>query len=323
MSMVMACAGYENGHRVADLNINQSGTFAKGPGRFVWIGLYEPSEDLLKIVQQQFGLHDLAVEDALRAHQRPKIEVFDETLFMVLRTAQIIEEKIEFGETYIFVGRGYVITVRHGASSSYKEVRDRSEHAPQFLKHGEDFVLYAIMDFVVDNYMPIVDAVEARVEDIEDSVRTGAVSRETIERIATLRRDLLRLRRAASPLLDVCNRLQRMDLPCIDETIRPYYRDVHDHVIHVNEGIDILRDQLTAAFESNLLLASNRQNEVTRQLAAWAAILAVPTALAGIYGMNFEHMPELKQEWGYPAILCLIGGLCLWLYIRFKRSGWL
>lgn len=323
MNMVVACAGYENGRRIADLDLAESGRFASPPNRFVWIGLHEPSVEILQVVQKQFGLHDLAIEDAFRAHQRPKIDVFGDSLFMVLRTAQIIEEKIEFGETHIFVGRGYVITVRHGASASYKDVRDRSEHTPQFLKHGEDFVLYAIMDFVVDNYMPIVDAVEARVEDIEDSVRTGAVSRETIERIATLRRDLLRLRRAASPLLDVCNRLQRMDLPCIDETIRPYYRDVHDHVIHVNEGIDILRDQLTAAFESNLLLASNRQNEVTRQLAAWAAILAVPTALAGIYGMNFEHMPELKQEWGYPAILCLIGGLCLWLYIRFKRSGWI
>lgn len=222
------------------------------------------SEDVLKIVQQQFGLHDLAVEDAFRAHQRPKIEVFDETLFMVLRTAQIIEEKIEFGETHIFVGRGYVITVRHGASASYKDVRDRSEHTPQSLKHGEDFVLYAIMNFVVDNYMPIVDAVEERVEEIEDAVRSGAVSGETIERIAALRRDLLRVRRAASPLLDVCNRLQRMDLPCIDETIRPYYRDVHDHVIYVNESIDILRDMLSAAFETYLLLASNRQNEDAR-----------------------------------------------------------
>lgn len=323
MGMIVACAEYENGRRVADLDISQCGMIAKSPGRFVWIGLHEPSEEVLQIVQQQFGLHDLAVEDAFRAHQRPKVEVYDETLFMVLRTAQIIEQKIEFGETHIFVGRGYVITVRHGASASYKDVRDRSELTPHFLKHGEDFVLYAIMDFVVDNYMPIIEAVEERVEEIDVAVRNGVVSGETIEHIAALRRDLLRLRRAASPLLDVCNRLQRMDLPCIDQAIRPYYRDVHDHVIHVNESIDILRDQLTAAFETNLLLASNRQNEVMRQLAAWAAILAVPTALAGIYGMNFEHMPELRQEWGYPAVLSLIGGLCLWLYTRFKRSGWL
>ena len=323
MSMVVACAGYENGRRIADLDIAESGRFASSPERFVWIGLHEPSEEILKIVQKQFGLHDLAIEDAFRAHQRPKIDVFGDSLFMVLRTAQIIEEKIEFGETHIFVGRGYVITVRHGASTSYKDVRDRSEHTPQFLKHGEDFVLYTIMDFVVDNYMPIVDAVEERVEEIEDAVRSGAVSRETIERIAALRRDLLRLRRAASPLLDVCNRLQRMDLPCIDETIRPYYRDVHDHVIHVNESIDILREMLSAAFETYLLLASNRQNEVTRQLAGWAAILAVPTAVAGIYGMNFEHMPELKEVWGYPAVLLLIAAVCLGLFFKFRRMGWI
>ena len=171
-----------------------------------------------------------------------------------------------------------MITVRHGASTSYKNVRDRSEHTPQFLKHGENFVLYV---------------------------------------------DLLRVRRVASPLLDVCNRLQRMDLQCIDETIRPYYRDVHDHVIHVNESIDILREMLSAAFETYLLLASNRQNEVTRQLAGWAAILAVPTAVAGIYGMNFEHMPELKEVWGYPAVLLLIAAVCLGLFFKFRRMGWI
>jgi magnesium transporter len=323
MSMVVACAGYEKGRRVENLDIAESGAFASGPSRFVWIGLHEPSEEILKTVQQQFGLHELAVEDALRAHQRPKIDVYGESLFMVLRTAQLLPGHIDFGETHVFVGRGYVISVRHGASSSYKEVRDRSEAAPKLLTHGEDFVLYAIMDFVVDNYIPIVDAIEQQVEEIEDAVQTGAGGRDTIDRIASLRRDLLRLRRTTAPLLDVCNRLQRLDLPCIDEAIRPYYRDVHDHVIHVNESIDILRDMLSAAFETHLLLASNRQNDVTRQLAGWAAILAVPTAIAGIYGMNFEHMPELREAWAYPAVLLVIATLCFGLYLKFKRMGWL
>jgi len=323
MGMIVACAGYENGHRVADLDIHQSGAFADRPGRFVWIGLHEPSAEILSIVQQQFGLHDLAIEDAFRAHQRPKIDVFDDTLFMVLRTAQLLGDKIDFGETHVFVGRGYVVSVRHGASSSYGLVREHCERTPQFLKHGEDFVLYAIMDFVVDNYLPIVEAIEERVEQIEDDVRSDAASRETVERIAALRRDLLRLRRAASPLLEVCNRLQRMDLPCIDATIRPYYHDVHDHVIHVNESIDLLREMLSAAFETYLLLASNRQNDVTRQLAGWAAILAVPTAVAGIYGMNFTHMPELELTWGYPAVLLVIASACTLLYLRFRRMGWI
>jgi magnesium transporter len=183
-------------------------------------------------------------------------------------------------------------------------------------------VLYSIMDFVVDNYMPIVDAVEQQVEQIEDAVRTTA-GRGAIEQIASLRRDLLRLRRTTAPLLEVCNRLQRSDVPCIDEAIKPYYRDVHDHVIRVNESIDILRDMLSAAFETHLLLVSNRQNDVTRQLAGWAAILAVPTAIAGIYGMNFEHMPELRVAWAYPAVLLIIAALCLGLYFKFKRMGWL
>jgi magnesium transporter len=321
---IVGCAGYENGRRIADLDISESGGFAaSGFGRFVWIGLYEPDEALLSIVQQQFGLHELAIEDAFRAHQRPKIEVYDRSVFMVLRTAQLVDGKIRFGETHIFVGKGYVVTVRHGASSSYTPVRARCEAAPELLSNGEDFVLYAIMDFVVDNLLAVVDALQPQVEDIEDTVRGGATSRETIERIAELRRDLLRLRRASAPLLEVCNRLQRLHAPVIDEAIRPYYADVSDHVVQVNENIDILRDLLNHSFETFLLLASNRQNDVTRKLAGWAAILAVPTAIAGIYGMNFEYMPELRQPWAYPLVLLTIAGICLSLYLRFRRIGWL
>jgi magnesium transporter len=325
MSMVIACAGYQDGRRVADLDVADCGSFPRDSGRFVWVGLYEPSEELLRILQRQFGLHDLAVEDAFRAHQRPKLDVYGDGVFMVLRTARLVDSGIEFGETHVFAGKGYVISVRHGATSSYKEVRARCESAPQLLKNGEDYVLYAIMDFVVDNYMPIVDAIERQVEEIEDDVQksTRPLGRKTIRRIAALRRDLLRLRRSAAPLMDVCNKLQRFGVPFIDEEIRPYYADVHDHVIRVNESIDILRDMLASAFDTHLLLAANRQGEVTRQLAGWAAILAVPTAIAGIYGMNFEHMPELRSVWGYPAVLLVILCVCGALYLKFRRMGWL
>ncbi|MBM3941245.1 MAG: magnesium/cobalt transporter CorA [SAR202 cluster bacterium] len=323
MTMVVACAGYEKGRRVADLDIASCNGFADGLNRFVWIGLHEPSEELLRSLQRQFGLHDLAVEDAFRAHQRPKVDVFGDSVFMVLRTAQRVGNAIEFGETHIFAGKGYVITVRHGASASYKEVRARCESAPELLKLGEAFVLYAIMDFVVDNYIPIVDSIERQVDRIEDGVQAGAVGRKTIKRIARLRRDLLHLRRAAAPMADLCNRLRRFDTGFIDEVFRPYYGDVHDHVLRVNEDIDILRDSLTAAFESHLLLASNKQNEVMRRLAGWAAILAVPTAVAGIYGMNFKHMPELMAWWGYPAVLSVIVAICSVLFIQFRRIGWL
>lgn len=323
MSMVVACAGYENGRRIADLDLASSGSFARGPGRFVWIGLHEPIEEYLKILQHQFGLHELAIEDAFRAHQRPKIDVFEESVFIVLRTAQLIGDEIAFGETHLFAGRGYVISVRHGASASYKPVRERCEGLPKLLGHGEDFVIYAIIDFVVDNYIPIVDAIEDKVQEIEDMIHAGDIRQESIHKIAVLRRDLMQLRRTTAPMLEVCGRLQRFDMPFIDAVIHPYYADVYDHLIHVNESIDILRDMLTAAFETNFLLTASRQNEIMRQLAGWAAILAVPTAVAGIYGMNFEHMPELHALWGYPLVLLAIAAICVGLFIKFRRMGWL
>lgn len=323
---VVACAGYEQGRRIADLSIDDCGAFAGapgGPGRFVWIGLYEPDAEVLAGLQRQFGLHELAIEDAFRAHQRPKIDVYDGSLFLVLRTAELADDEILYGETHVFAGKGYVITVRHGASTSYGAVRHRCETTPALLENGEDYVLYAIMDFVVDNYIPIVSTIEEQVDEIEEIVHSGTMRQDTIHRIAHLRRDLLRLRRTAAPMLDVCSRLQRFDMPFIDPMVRPYYSDVHDHVLHVNESIDILRESLSGAFETHLLLASNRQNDVTRKLAGWAAILAVPTAVAGIYGMNFEHMPELRLVWGYPAVLLAIGVICLGLYLKFRRIGWL
>lgn len=320
---VVACAGYEGGRRIDDLSIDGCASFIGPPGRFVWIGLHEPSAEVLQSLQRQFGLHELAVEDAFRAHQRPKIDVYDGSLFLVLRTARLEGDEVLYGETHVFVGCGYVITVRHGASASYLPVRQRCKATPALLGNGEDFVLYAIMDFVVDNYIPIVTAIEDQVDDIDEAVHAGAMSHKTIQRIAHLRRELLRLRRTVAPMLDVCGRLQRFDMPFIDAPVRPYYSDVYDHVLHVNESIDILRDVLAAAFETHLLLASNRQNDVTRKLAGWAAILAVPTAIAGIYGMNFEHMPELHQVWGYPAVLLVILAACVTLYLRFKRIDWL
>lgn len=320
---VVACAGYQGGRRIADLSIDDCASFIGAPGRFVWIGLHEPSTEVLQSLQRQFGLHELAVEDAFRAHQRPKIDVYDGSLFLVLRTAQLQGDDVLYGETHVFVGCGYVITVRHGASASYLPVRQRCEATPALLGNGEDFVLYAIMDFVVDNYIPIVTAIEDQVDTIDEAVHAGAMNQETIHRIAHLRRELLRLRRTVAPMLDVCGRLQRFDMPFIDPPVRPYYSDVYDHVLHVNESIDILRDVLAAAFETHLLLASNRQNDVTRKLAGWAAILAVPTAIAGIYGMNFEHMPELHQVWGYPAVLLVILVVCVTLYLNFKRIDWL
>jgi magnesium transporter len=320
---LIAAAAYSGGRRVADIAIAEARAWSRREDHFVWIGLLEPGDALLREVQAQFNLHELAVEDALHAHQRAKVERYGDILFVVLRTARLEEGRIAFGETHTFLGKGFVVTVRHGASSSYSPVRARCEATPALLRHGEDFVLYALMDFVVDSYMPILDCLESEVERMEEQMLSRPPLDTEVERIHQVRRDLERLRRSASPLLDVCSRLERLDLPSIDEEIRPYFRDVHDHVIRVNEGIQSLREVLSFAFEASHMLSASRQNDVTRRLAAWAAILAVPTAVAGIYGMNFENMPELKWTWGYPMALGVIFSACTFLYWRFRRTGWL
>ncbi len=323
MNHVIASAIYANGRRVADVPVEEAGAWAARPNHFAWIGLLEPGEDLLRLVQKQFGLHDLAIEDALHAHQRPKIEQYGEDAFLVLRTARLEEGRILFGETHVFVGRNHIITVRRGASASYTPVRSRCESSPEQMRNGVDFVLYAIMDYVVDCYFPVLDTLEESVSLMEHRLLHRPPTQSEVERIAQVRRDLERLRITTTPMMEVCSRLERFPLPMIDETMRPYYRDVQDHVIRVNESIASMRELLSFAFDASMMLASARQNDVTRKLAAWAAILAVPTAVAGIYGMNFEHMPELKWAYGYYSVLGMIVTLCAFLYVRFKRIGWL
>ncbi len=320
---VVAASVYAGGRRVADIAIEQAGDWAKKPGHVVWIGLYEPSAALLRRVQAQFHLHDLAIEDAGKAHQSPKLEQYGEAIFVVARTAQMVDGHIGFGETHIFVGSGYVVSVRHGASASYAAVRERCESCPKVLSHGEDYILYAILDFIADNYQPVLDAIQAEVEGIEDAVFGTPPGRTDVHRLYLLRRDLLRLRNAAVPLVEVCSRLEHADVVPIDPVMQPLFRDVSDHLKRAREEIDALREVLAFAFEASLMTGQAEQNEITRRLAAWAAILAVPTAIAGIYGMNFEHMPELTWQYGYFAVLGAIAVICGLLYRRFRRAGWL
>ena len=323
MGMVVACAAYEGGRRIADLEIDHLDDFKTAPGQFLWIGLHEPDEVLLARMQKRFGLHDLAVEDTRNAHQRPKLEVYGDAIFMVLHTAQLRDGHVEFGETHVFAGPGYVLSVRHGPSSSYKEVRARCESAPKELKKGEDFVIYSLMDFVVDNYIPVVDSIEGEVESLENTIFDKPFDRAMVERLYGLKRELLSLRRIVAPLVEITNRMMRFDVPLIDKHTHAYFRDVHDHAVRVSETVDSLRELLTSALEANLLLASVNQNEVMKKLAGWAAILAVPTAIAGIYGMNFDNMPELSWRYGYYAVLGATGVICGYLYYRFRKSGWL
>jgi len=320
---VVAAAVYAGGRRIRQLGIDEAGEWAGRPGHFVWIGLHDPGAELLARLRTQFDLHPLAIEDAGKAHQRPKLERYGESLLIVARTAQIVEGRIAFGETHLFVGRGYVVSVRHDASVSYGAVRDRYEACPTQLARGEHYVLYGILDFIVDNYLPVLETVQAEVEAIEDKVLGERLTHADVERLYLLRRDLLRLRNAAVPLVEVCKKLEHPEVLQMEPGMELLFRDVTDHVRRVEEEIASLREVLAFAFEASLLIGQADQTGTTRRLAAWAAILAVPTAIAGIYGMNFEHMPELRWAWGYFLVLAVIGGACTWLYLRFRRLGWL
>ncbi|HEX2510281.1 MAG TPA: magnesium and cobalt transport protein CorA [Microvirga sp.] len=320
---VVAAAAYLGGKRVAEIPVAEAGEWSRRPGHVVWIGLHEPSLELLRRLQAEFGLHELAIEDALKAHQRPKLEQYGDALFVVARTAQMLDGRIAFGETHLFVGRGYVVSVRHGASTSYTPVRERCEASPKALSDGEDFILYAILDFIVDNYMPVIEAIHEEVDEIEDSILDATSPQDQVGRLYQRRRDLLRLRNAAVPLVEVCRRLEQPGLPGIDVAMQPLFRDVSDHIRRIQEEIESLREVMAFAFETSLMRGQAQQTEVSRRLAAWAAILAVPTAVAGIYGMNFEHMPELEWRYGYFLVLAVIVAVCGALYWRFRKYGWL
>ena len=321
MTVIAACV-YKDGRRIREAPLTEAG-LTLGPDEFVWIGLLEPDEAELRILEQRFQLHPLAVEDALLAHQLPKVEVYGSELFVVALTAEWDGDEIVYGETHVFVGRNYVITVRHGSGRAHSELRTQLEASPILLRHGADYVLHAVLDFIVDGYLPIVDGIEEQVLEMEQEALDAFLSRADIKRLFRLRRQILRFRRILGPMEEVPSRLAHLELPCIDPETRPYYRDVADHARRVASRLDGLRDVLASVFEVSNLLEQQRQGVITRKLAAWAAILAVPTAIAGIYGMNFEHMPELHWRFGYYAILAGMGVICGLLYISFRRSRWL
>ena len=320
---VVAAYVYKDGVRTREANLDEDDALSTGPGEFVWIGLYEPAAAELARLQTRFKLHPLAIEDALNAHQRPKVEVYGRELFVVARTAQLVDAQIAYGETAIFVGQGHLITVRHGSARAHTELRAQLEASPTLLAKGSDYVLHAVLDFVVDGYLPIIQALEDEVLDIERRTLEAFLSHGEVKRLFHLRRDLIRFKRVLSPMAEVCGRLEHLETPCLDDDVRPYFRDVLDHTQKVEGMVDALREVITSVFEAASLLEQQRQSAITRKLAAWAAILAVPTAVAGIYGMNFEHMPELHWVWGYPAVMVGIVGVVGWLYWRFKKNEWL
>ncbi len=320
---VINCSAYCEGVRVGSIEIDQISEVLKQPDRFVWIGLREPDTEMLRMIQKQFDLHELAIEDAHSAHQRPKIESYGESLFIVLRTAHMKDQRIEMGETHFFLGKNFIVTIRHGSSLSYSDVRQRCESSPNLLRKGPGFALYAVMDSIVDHYFPVIDELERELSNLEAKVFREKFRRETTAKIYRLKRQVLEMKRIVSPMIDICNRLMRFDLKMIDDDTKPYFRDVYDHTIRINEMIDNTRELLSAALEANLSMLSISQSEISKSFAGWAALIGIPTMVAGIYGMNFKYMPELDWKYGYPAVMTVTVGLCVALYLRFKKSGWL
>lgn len=320
---VVAAYLYRKGERVRSVAIDEKCDCAEDKSSFVWIGIVDPTSDEMLALQNTYDLHPLAVEDALSANQLPKIDVYGDQLFVVARTARLHGETIDYGETAIFVGHSHIITVRHGSERAHTALREQLEKAPRLLMHGTDYLLHAVLDYIVDGYAPLVDDTEEEVLEMEAKAGDSFLERDQVRHIFTLRRELSRLQRILGPMEEVAMKLARQHLPCIDDEARIYFRDVQDHVQRVQSRVSGLRDALTSVFEFSSLLEQQRVGTITRQLAAWAAILAVPTAIAGIYGMNFENMPELHLKYGYFIILGMIVVICLWLYDRFRRAGWL
>jgi magnesium transporter len=323
MPMVVNCVAYRHGQRLGDISVEEISDVLAEEGTFVWVGLHEPDTALLRTIQAEFRLHELAVEDALSAHQRPKLEEYGDSLFVVLQTAQWWEDSMHLGETHVFVGKCFLVSVRHGPSMTYSKVRERCEANPARLAMGPGYALYAVMDFIVDNYGPIVEHFSARLESLESAIFGRSFDRKAIEQLYELKRELQLLRGAAAPVLDICTELMRLHSDIVPKDTKEYFRDIRDHARRVVETTDAMREMLTAAMQVHLALASVAQNEVVKRLAGWGAILAVPTMVFSLYGMNFRHMPELDWRFGYPLILAGVILGCAWLYRRLRRVGWL
>lgn len=321
---VVAAYLYRQGKRVRAVSIDERVDCPADRSEFVWIGINDPSAAGMERLAERYALHPLAVEDALKADQLPKVDVYGDQLFVVARTAQLDERGgISYGETAIFVGHSHIITVRHASARSHQSLREQLEATPFLLTDGVDYVLHAVLDFIVDGYLPLVNVIEEEAAEMERQALDAFLDREAIGRIFTLRRELTRFQCILGPMGEAARKLATLDLPCIDPTARPYFSDVLDHVRRVEAMVGGLSEVLASVFEFSNLLEQQRTGDITRRLAAWAAILAVPTAIAGIYGMNFEYMPELKSRYGYFVILGVIAAICGALYRRFKRVHWL
>ena len=321
--MLVNCVAYEDGKRLADIQVAEISDYLLRPGCFVWVALKDPEPQEMIAMQEEFDLHELAVEDAVTGHQRPKIEEYGSLVFTAMHVPLDKGKEIEVGELDLFVGPNFVLSVRHRFEPGFQAVRDRAEGDPHLLKHGSGYVFYAVMDNLVDRYFPVVDQLESDLEDLDERIFTENSPRKNIEELYELKHKLRVMRHVVDPLLEVLHKLYGGRVPLVCVGLQDYFRDVYDHLTRVNLQLEGLREMVTTATAVNLAMINQNQGEVTKRLAAYAALVAVPTMIAGVYGMNFEHMPELKWVFGYPVSVGAMIVIDLLLWRRFKKAGWL
>jgi magnesium transporter len=321
--MLVSCVAYQNGRRLADIDPREIHNYLVKPGTFVWVALLEPDARALELMQAEFNLHPLAVEDARHGHQRPKIEEYGEVLFAVLHLIEPDDGELRVGEVAIFVGRNYILSVRSGAAKGFQEVRARAEQEPELLKRGPGYVLYALMDAVVDRYFPLLDALESELERVEEQIFAESRPRANIEALYALKRKLTVFRHAVRPLLESLTDISGARVPAACAGMREYFRDISDHLQRLDQTIETIRDTVSTAISVNLSMVTMQENETMKRLAAYAALIAVPTMIVGIYGMNFDYMPELRWRYGYALVLGIMAATDGYIFYRLRRSGWL
>jgi len=326
--MLISCVAYEQGRKVADIPSEDISEYVRRPDCFVWVALFEPTREELDEMAEEFGLHELAVDDARSGHQRPKIEEYGDSLFAVLQPVEKVKgedgrDDLLVGEVDVFVGPNYVLSVRHRTQVGFGAVRTRAEREPELLKHGSAFVFYALIDNVVDRYFPVLDGLETELEEIEELIFVRGNARMNIESLYDLKRKLMVLKHAVDPLMEGTGKLYGGRVPQICHGMGEYFRDVYDHLYRIHTTIEGIRDMVTTAIQVNLGMISLSESEVTKRLAAWGALITVPTLIAGIYGMNFDTIPELKWALGYPFALVIMFVIDAILYLRFRRAKWI
>jgi len=321
--MLVNCVAYQSGVKLADIPLSDISEYIKRPGCFVWVAVVDPRPEELLELQEEFGLHELAVEDASHGHQLPKIDEYGRSLFVVLPIVELKESELLTGELAIFAGDNYVLSVRHKSAHGFADVRQRTEQEPELLRYGSAYVLYALMDAVVDRYFPVIDALSAEIEEVEKTIFAEQSTRASIEALYGLKQKLLIVKHAAGPLLEATGKLYGGRVPQLCAELQEYFRDVHDHLMRLNQTIDNLREMVTTATSVNLALITLQESEVTKRLAAYGALVAVPTMVAGVYGMNFDNIPELSWRYGYPMSIALMVLIDVYLFYRFRKAKWL